>query len=81
MASAARIKARKFALINLEPDIVIDDVLEVDADCSDFIMRVCQFLRMIKIMSDSLNQRMKHYMRLISRLNDCNLYSMLEQKC
>ncbi len=81
MASAARIKARKFALINLEPDIAIDDVLEIDADCSDFIMRVCQFLRMIKIMSDSLNQRMQHYMRLISRLNDCNLYSMLEQKC
>jgi hypothetical protein len=43
MASAARIKARKFALINLEPDFVIDVVLEVDADCSDFIMRVCQF--------------------------------------
>ena len=81
MASAARIKARKIALINLELDIVIDDVLEVDADCSDFIMRVCQFLTMIKIMSDSLNQRMKHYMRLISRLSDCNLYSMLEQKC
>jgi hypothetical protein len=43
MASAARIKARKFALIKLEPVIVFDDVFEADADCSDFMMRVCQF--------------------------------------
>jgi hypothetical protein len=43
MASAARIKARKFALINLEPDIVVEDVFKADADCSVFIMRLCQF--------------------------------------
>jgi hypothetical protein len=48
MASAARINARKFALINLEPDIVVEDVLEADADCSVFIMRLCQFYADVK---------------------------------
>jgi hypothetical protein len=48
MASAARIKARKFALIKLEPDIDVEDVFEADADCSVFIMRLCQFYADVK---------------------------------